>query len=66
MRQVLYRRAIRLIVSDKTIPHKLPGVLQGLKLLSKCTLTSGNDGKELNAGQYIFEWKIFTQKGVYL
>ncbi len=34
-------------------------------LLSKCKRV-GKSGKELNAGQHIFEWKIFTQKGVSL
>ncbi len=34
-------------------------------LLSKCKRME-TSGKELNAGQHIFEWLIFTQKGVCL
>ena len=41
-----------------------PG-LKGVGLLSKCKRVS-KSGKELNGGQRIFEWKIFTQKGVCL
>ena len=34
-------------------------------ILSKCKRVE-KSGKELNAGQHIFKWKMFTQKGVSL
>ncbi len=43
----------------------IPIKYQHSHVLSKCKRVE-KSGKELNVGQHIFEWKLFTQKGVSL